>query len=217
MRADWVPLSASALVIGAMALVLGTLLNPSEAGQSTAATLRVVEESGGRWLGMAVMYFLGSVALTLGLPSVLTLFTRRGYAVGMAGAAVFLVGAIGTCGYAMLMVFFRAMVMAGAIKGQSLSEVTDDTVLAVFLNIWIFGFYGGILLLAVALFVAGRTPRWVPTLMVAFVVVLPLSAHLGRVGTAVQVMALAVAFTGVAMAAVSGDEQNRRVLSTSAA
>src|SRR6476620_7400456 len=44
MRSDWVPLSASALVSGVMAMVFGSLLNPSEAGASTAETLRVVDE-----------------------------------------------------------------------------------------------------------------------------------------------------------------------------
>src|SRR5215213_2133098 len=96
MRTDWVPLSASALVIGAMSLVLGVLLNPADAGESAAGTLRVVNAAGGRWLG---------------LPSVLTLFDDRGRKLGLAGAALFLVGAIGTCGYALLMVFFRAMVV----------------------------------------------------------------------------------------------------------
>jgi hypothetical protein len=44
---------------------------------------------------------------------------------------------------------------------------------------------------------------------VAFVAMLPLSGHLGRVGMALQVLALAVSFTGVAMAAVTGDEHSR--------
>ena len=47
-------------------------------------------------------------------------------------------------------------------------------------------------------------PRWVPALLVVFVALLPFAAQLGRVGSAVQVLALAVAFTGIAMAAVTG-------------
>jgi hypothetical protein len=39
------------------------------------------------------------------------------------------------------------------------------------------------------------------------VAVFPFSSQLGRVGMAAQVLALAVAFTGIAMAAVSGDTQ----------
>ncbi len=32
MRSEWIPLSASALVIGVMALVFGNLLNPAQSG-----------------------------------------------------------------------------------------------------------------------------------------------------------------------------------------
>jgi hypothetical protein len=209
MRTDWIPLSASALVIGAMSLVLGVLLNPSEAGQSAAETLQVADQAGGRWLGMAVMYFLASVALTLGLPCVLSIFGRRGRRLSLTGATLFLVGAIGTCGYSMLLVFFRALVRHDVIRRSRLDEVTDDSVLRVFVNVWIAGFYGGVLLLAVALFVARVTPRWVPSLLLVFVAMLPIVGHLGRVGMAVQVMALAVGFTGIAMAAVTDQEQNR--------
>src|SRR3954463_4104730 len=217
MRSDWVPLSASALVIGAMSLVFGSLLNPATAGQDATATLHVVDDAGGQWLGMAVMYFLASVALTLGLPAVLTLFNRRGHRLGLTGAAVFLVGTIGLAGYSMLMVFFRAMVEAKAITGGSLDEATHDLGLTVFLYTWIACFYGGVLILGIALFVAGRTPRWVPSLLLLFVVALPVSGHLGRVGMAVQVMGLAVAFTGVAMAAVSDDDRQRAVARASLA
>ena len=73
MRSDWIPLSASALVIGVMALVFGSLLNPADADASSADTMRIVSQEGGRWLGMAVMYFGASVALTLGLPALLSL------------------------------------------------------------------------------------------------------------------------------------------------
>ena len=205
MRSDWVPLSASALVIGAMALVFGTLLNPSDPGASTAQTLRVVDEDSARWLAMSVMYFFASVALTLGLPSVLTLFGRRGRKLGLTALAVFSVGAIGTCGYAMLLVFFRAMVVEGAIRGSAFSNVTEDKGLTFFLQGWVVCFYGGVVLLAVALFVARSVPRWVPALLVAFVAMLPFAADLGRVGQAAQVLALAVAFTGIAMAAVTGE------------
>ena len=52
---------------------------------------------------------------------------------------------------------------------------------------------------------AGSTPRWVPALLVVFVVLLPFVSELGRVAGAVQVMALAVAFTGISVAVVSGE------------
>jgi hypothetical protein len=43
--------------------------------------------------------------------------------------------------------------------------------------------------------------------MIAFLVLVPVASQLGRVGAAMQVMLLAVAFTGAAMAAVSRRDQ----------
>ena len=78
MRSEWIPLSASALVIGVMSLVFGSLLNPSDPGSTAAHTLQVVNEEGSRWLAMSVMFTLASITLVFGMPSVLTLFDRRG-------------------------------------------------------------------------------------------------------------------------------------------
>ena len=58
--------------------------------------------------------------------------------------AVFTVGAIGTCGYAMLLVFFRAMVVGGAVRQPAFGEVTDDPGLTIFLDGWVGCFYGGV-------------------------------------------------------------------------
>jgi len=207
MRFDWVPWSASALVIGVMSLVFGSLLNPAPPGASTAETLAVVNQDSGRYLAMAVMFFFASVALTFGLPAILSVFDRKGRKLGLVGVGVFTIGTVGTCGYAMLMVFFRALVVGGAIGPSDLARVVDDTGLKIFLFGWVAGFYGGVLLIAVALFVARSLPRWVPVLLVVFVALLPFSSRLGRVGMAVQVLALAVAFTGIAIAAVSGEQQ----------
>jgi hypothetical protein len=105
----------------------------------------------------------------------------------------------------MLLVFFRAMVKEGAVKSAAFSHVTEDKGLTFFLAAWVGCFYAGVLLLAVAFLVARSVPRWVPALLVGFVVMQPIAPHLGRVGMAVQILALAVAFTGIAMAAVTGD------------
>ena len=37
----------------------------------------MASNDGGRWLAVAVLYFLASVTLTLGMPSILTLFQVR--------------------------------------------------------------------------------------------------------------------------------------------
>ncbi len=208
MRTDWVPLSASALVIGAMSLVLGSVLDPADPGASTAQTLGVVAQEGERWLAMAVMFAFASVTLTLGLPAVLTLFDRRGRGVALVAAVVFSVGAIGTCGYAMLTVFLRALVVTGALRGGQLQQVSHDRGLTVFLTGWVVCFYGGALLIAVALLMARTTPRWVPLLLLVFVVMLPVAPHLGRVAVALQLMAFAAAFTGIAVASVARAQGN---------
>ncbi len=75
MRIDWVPYSAAALVLGATALSVGALILPS--GNEAATTLQMAANDGGRWLAVAVLYFLAAVTLTLGMPSILTLFQVR--------------------------------------------------------------------------------------------------------------------------------------------
>ncbi|MGZ4429170.1 MAG: hypothetical protein ACXVXC_17295 [Nocardioidaceae bacterium] len=212
MRSEWVPVSAAALVVGVMALVFGSLLNPASGGESAAQTLHVVDEQGARWIGMSVMFFLSSVGMVLGLPAILSLFIRTGRRLGTAGVAVFAVGVVGLCGYAMLMVFFRAVANTGVLAGnaQALDKVSKDPSLLVFLYGWIGGFVLGIVLIAIALLRARKVPLWVPIVMLVYVVSVPFGSHLGRLGQTVQVLALAVAFTGIAIGAVSAD--NRRDL-----
>jgi MFS family permease len=211
MRGDWVPLSASALVIGVMSLVLGSVLNPAESGSTTHDMVRVVGEDSGQWLAVAVMYLIASFALILGLPCVLMLFDRRGRRLGIAGVSLLVVGAVGTCGYATLMMFFRALVAQDALRTELLTEAVTDPGLRIFLAAWLGSFYGGVLVIAVALLVARTLSRWVPVLLFVFVALLPLATALGRVGNAVQVMTLAVAFTGIAMAAVSDERRDALV------
>ncbi len=203
MRSDWVPVSASALVVGAMSLVFGSMLNPSTGGQNVAETLRIVDESGTRWLGMAVMFFIAAIAMTMGLPAVLSLFDRRGYTLGMIGVGVFALGVIGTAGYAVILIFFRAMVVADAVRPEGVEAAASDTGMQIYFGGWIGGFYLGLLIIAAALFRAKKTALWVPIVLVLFVASFPFASELGRVAQIVQVMALAVAFTGIAISAVT--------------
>lgn len=211
MRSDWVPLSASALVIGAMALVFASVLNPAESGATTNDMVQVAGEDGARWLAMAVMYLIASFALIFGLPCVLMLFDRRGRRLGIAGVSLLVVGAVGTGGYATLMLFFHALVTEDALKPALLMRAVADPGLRIFLAGWVGSFYGGVLVVAVALLLARTTARWVPLLLIGFVALLPVTGYIGRVGNAVQVMALAVAFTGIAMAAVSDERRDQLV------
>ncbi len=200
MRVDWVPVSASALVAGATALALGAILLPTGDGDS-AQSLRLVEQNDGRWLAVSGLFFLASVALTLGLPSILTLFERRGSRLGMTALVVFSVGCIGTAGYAMLLAFFRALVLTGAINDEAFSDVTQDAGLNAFLYGWVAAFYVGELLLAVALMRAGTTPRWVPWLLILHVATLPLSSVLPEMLQSGSVLIMTVGFAGIAITA----------------
>jgi hypothetical protein len=107
----------------------------------------------------------------------------------------------------MLLVFFRALAVSEALRTTPLDKVSDDLGLAIFLQGWVACFYGGVLLIGIDLLLARTTARWVPLVLIAFVVLFPVSPHLGRVGMALQVLGLAVAFTGVAMAAVTCNQR----------
>jgi hypothetical protein len=213
MQTDWVPLSASALVVGVMALVFGTLLSPLGASEG-AETIRVVSQESGRTLGMAAMYFIASVAMTLGLPAILTLFRKRASGLGMTAVAVFLIGVIGTSGFALLLVFFRALVLEGNLDSPSLDDAAQDLGLSIFLYGWIAAFFLGLVLLAVALFVARGTPVWVPVLLLVTVALFPVAGPLGKVGQLLQMFAMAVAFTGMAIAAVTKGQTRRSTVSS---
>lgn len=214
MRSDWLAPSASALVVGAMALVLGYLLNPltQEAGDLSDAVL-MAEQAAGRWLGMAALLFFASVCLTLGLPALLSLFDRRGRRLGVAAVGVFAVGTIGLSAYGMLLVFLRAAIMNDLIRLDRLERVTDDTGLLVFLGLWVGCFYLGVLLLGIALLVAGTTPRWVPALILVYVASQFIGDVLGDFGTVLQFFVLAIALTGAAVAAAERAVREERALS----
>ena len=206
---DWLPVSAALLLTGALALCLGGFLLPQSEGP--ADSLRIVQEQGGQWMAAAMILFVASICLSLGLPAIMTLLQRRGWAVGVIAAVVLEVGFIGTAGFAMLMGFFRALVNTETIKTQGLDDVASDAGLAIFLYTWIAGIYLGELLLAIALLRAGTTPRWVPFALIAHVLTFPFSSLLPEYLSKATVLFLVVGFAGVAIQATS--PQNRRRLS----
>src|SRR3954453_6285585 len=156
---DWVPASAALLLTGALALGLGGFLLPSS--DSPMDSVRIVQDQGGQWLTVAAILFIASVFLTLGLPAVLTLFWKRGWTLAMVSAVVLEVGFIGTAGFAMLMVFFRSLVVTNAIVDKGINDVASEAGLTIFLYTWIVGLYLGELLLGIALLRGAGAPRWV--------------------------------------------------------
>lgn len=201
------PASASALIVGAMALVFAQVLNPATArNQSLIAMLEVAGDRPDRWLAMGVLFFLGAAGLTLGLPCVLSLFTRRrGQRLGFAAVGVLCLGCIGLAGYSAAMLMLRALALSGDLTPRQLNGILDDTGLAGMLGFWAYGFLLGVLLVAVALFRAQATAGWVPALLVAFLALQLLATEGGRVFTAVGLIALAAGMTGIAMTATGLD------------
>ncbi len=207
-RMDWLPVSAALLLTGVLALCLGSFLLPQS--ENAAESLRIVQQNDGQWMTAAVILFISSICLSLGLPAIMTLFQRRGWAVGVVAALVLEVGFIGTAGFAMLMGFFRALVNTETIKSQGINDIATDAGLALFLYAWIAGIYLGELLLAIALLRAGTTPRWVPIALIAHVLAFPVSNLLPEYLSKATVLLLVVGFAGVAIQAAS--PQNRRRL-----
>ena len=207
MKTDWVPFSAALLVTGALALGLGAFLLPSADG--TADSLRIVQEQSGQWLTVAAIFFLASVCLTLGLPAVLTLFDRRGWTLGLVSVLVLEVGFIGTAGFAMLMVFFRSLVITDALRDQGLEDAASEAGLTVFLAIWIVALYLGELLLGLALLRARTTPRWVPLALIAHSVSVLVSPLLPDLVGKALILLLVVGFCGIAVQATSPTPRRR--------
>lgn len=206
-------MSAAALITGAMTLVLGQLLNPGGSGESPIAVLEVATESSGRWMAMSVLFFFSAVMFILGLPSVLSLFTDRARGLGLFAVAVFTLGSVGVAAVSAVMVMLRSMALTGAVRPDKVVAMFDDTGLNVMLNVWVIGFQGGVLLIALALFRAQRTPMWVPLLLLGFVAVQLVAPAAGRVVAAIGLLLLAAGFTGIAVSAAT--PQQRRDQSTS--
>jgi hypothetical protein len=199
MRIDWVPYSAAALVLGATALSVGALILPS--GNEAATTLQMASNDGGRWLAVAVLYFLAAVTLTLGMPSILTLFQVRTTKFGLTAIGVFTIGCIGLAGIAMMLVFFRALAVSDAIDPGAIDQVSSEVGLSVFLLGWIGAFYLGELLLAIALVRAGNTPLWIPAALFLHVALLPVSALLRFDVPPMTALLITVALCGVGITA----------------
>jgi hypothetical protein len=198
---DWVPVSAAMLLTGALALCLGGFLLPSSDGGND--SLRIVQEQGGQWLTVAVILFIASICLTLGLPAVLTLFDERGWTLGLISGIVLEIGFIGTAGFAMLMAFFRSLVVTDAIRDRNIDDIANEAGLAVFLYTWIAGLYLGELLLGIALLRAGTTSRWIPIALILHVLSFPVSGALPEYLSKSTILLLVVGFAGIAIQATS--------------
>ena len=131
----------------------------------------------------------------------LTLFERRGMRTGLTAIAVFTLGCVGIAGFAMLLAFIRALVLEDSIDTSGLDAVVAEPGFAVFLYGWIVFFYLGELLLAVALFRARSTPRWIPALLLVHVLLLPVNNLLPDTIQSLTALLITVALAGVGISA----------------
>ena len=206
MAVTWVPYSGVGLVAGAAALSAGALLTPVT---SDADPMRVSDLADTRYLVVAGMYFLAACALTLGLPSILTLFLRRNR-LGLVAVGVFVIGCLGIAGYSMLLVFIRAMAVTGSAATNDLSAVAEEVGLLGFLYGWVAAFYLGELLLAIALLRATSTPRWIPALLLVHVALAPASPLLPPEVSGATALLVTIGLAGVGVFAVTEDRRQPR-------
>ncbi|MDN4162503.1 hypothetical protein [Nocardioides abyssi] len=201
MRSDWLPISAAMLVTGAMALALGRLVG--DFGGTSAQTLRGVQADDGRWLAVAVVYFLAAACLTLGLPAVLELLRGGGRYVGGAGVVSLAIGFLGLAGFSMLIVSFRALIVSGSVDTGVLAAATEESGLAIFLRGWLVAILLGELLLAAGLLRAGPllVPRWIPALLAVHLAAVAVGTALPPEVARLAVVLLAVALAGIGITA----------------
>jgi hypothetical protein len=194
--------SASCLVIGAMALGLAASLNPTPTGGDAVEVLKVSMAPDARCVAMAAALIVGSTALLLGLPTLLSACNGRARSLGRLAVAVYAIGVLGSAGYALLLLLLRRLHTSNVVRPAELPRVIDDVSVGVALVVWVGAFYVGLLLLAVALVRARRTPGWVPVLLVIVVAYLPFVSMTGHFGQVLQVLLFTVAMTGIAIDAV---------------
>lgn len=201
MRAEWVAGSAASLALGGVTLMSGFALSPlPQNGEPLADTLLVASQTPERWLASSTLMFMAAAGLTVGAFCLLDLL-RRDKRFAVAAVVLYMIGTIGLSGYAMALVFLRGLVLDGSLVMDRLGDVANEPGTRAFLLGWLGSLLLGFTLVAIGLLRNPIVPRWVPVLILAFVVsqFLPLGG--GAAFTTVQFMVLAVGLCGAAVAA----------------
>jgi hypothetical protein len=192
-------------VTGAIAMLLGAQLLPE--GDGAGSTLTVVRENDASWFGASLLFLLGGVAILIGLPCLLNLFPGRGRRIGLAALGVMGVSCAGTVGFAMLLVFVRALVLENGVREDAFDTVVSDPGLNAVLYGWIATFYLGELLLALAVLRARSAPWWIPGLLLLHVLLFPVSDMLPDELATASVVLYAVGLCGMAITANNTGEK----------
>ena len=126
LRKEYISGSAGLLAVGAVLLVLGYAFNPlPQEGPINSETVSVSDLEGPFLLsGMALL--VAAVCLTLGVAALLSLMAARDRVLRVLTGIVFAAGTIGMAGYAMVMVFVRALVLDGALSLDDMGDAADD-------------------------------------------------------------------------------------------
>jgi hypothetical protein len=187
------------LASGAVLLVLGALAMPptSEVGQ----VIEAIDTQDAAWLMASASFFLASVALTMGLPAVLTLIPVRRQVAGMVGLWIWGVGTIGTSALAAFLILFRATVRVVKISPEEVERLGRDPVLSLSLLFVIGAFYLGELVLGLVLLRSRAVASWVPVLLLLHVAVAPVNSMLPERLQGLQAILLGVALMGLAVKA----------------
>jgi hypothetical protein len=187
------------LASGAVLLVLAALAMPptSEVGQVVDA----IKEQDAAWLMASASFFLASVALTLGLPAILSLVPARHQVAAMVGLGIWALGTIGTSALAAFLILFRATVRAVDISPQDVEELSRDPVLSLSLMFVVVTFYLGELVVGLILFRTKAVPRWIPALLILHVALSPFEDVLPTPLKGFPTIVLGVALMGVAVKA----------------
>ena len=183
-----------------MLVVLGSLAMPptSEVGQ----VIEAVDRQDAAWLMASASFFLASVALTMGLPAILTLVPARRHAVGMVGLWIWAIGTIGTSALAAFLVLFRATVRVVEISPTDVEQLGRDPVLRWSLLFVIGAFYVGELMVALVLLRSHSLPSWVPVVLLVHVAVAALTPLLQLDLHGLEAVVLGIGLMGLSVRAV---------------
>jgi hypothetical protein len=211
---EYISGSAGLLAVGAVLLVVGYAFNPlPQEGPITSQTV-AASDLEGPFLLSCMALLIAAVCLTLGVVALVSLMAPRDRLLRVLAGIVFAAGTIGMAGYAMVMVFIRALVLNGALSLDDIGEAVDDPTVVAAVGFILVGFLGGLILAAWALWRGRQAPRWVPAVMLVFVAS-QLAPIPGATFTVIQFLVLATGLAGAAIAANDlaheHDERSRRV------
>jgi hypothetical protein len=187
------------LASGAVLVVLGALAMPptSEVGQVVDA-IQMQDAAG---LMASASFFLASVALTMGLPAILTLIPVRRQTAGMVGLWIWAIGTIGTSALAAFLVLFRATVRVVELSPEQVERLGRDPVVGLSLLFVVGAFYLGELVVALVLLRSPTVPSWVPILLLLHLVVAAFNNLLPPNLQGLQAVVLGIGLMGLSVKA----------------